>query len=52
MIFDMIHKPDFDNQERSSEILSERLRKLRAWQGGRNTNARHITLYRTICYNR
>ena len=39
MIFDMIHKPDFDNQK-GTEILSERLRKLRAWQGGRRTNAR------------
>ena len=39
MIFDMIHKPDFDNQK-GTEILSERLRKLRAWQGGRRTNSR------------
>ena len=39
MVFDMIHKPEFDNQK-GTEILSERLRKLRAWQGGRRTNAR------------
>ena len=39
MVFDMIHKPEFDNQK-GTEILSERLRKLRAWQGGRRTNAK------------
>lgn len=30
MIFDMIHKPDFDNKK-GTEILSERLAKLRGW---------------------
>jgi len=35
MIFDMIHKPDFENQK-SKEILSERLAKLRGWLNGRN----------------
>ena len=30
MIFDMIHKPDFDNKN-GTEILSERLAKLRGW---------------------
>ena len=30
MIFDMIHKPEFDNQK-GNEILSERLSKLRGW---------------------
>ena len=39
MIFDMIHKPEFDNQK-GTEILSERLAKLRAWQGGRRTDAK------------
>jgi len=39
MIFDMIHKPEFDNQK-GTEILSERLAKLRAWQGGRRTNSK------------
>ena len=42
MIFDMIHKPDFDNQK-GTEILSERLAKLRAWQGGRRTNAKILS---------
>ena len=32
MIFDMIHKPDFD-KNKSEEILSERLHKLRSWIG-------------------
>ena len=32
MIFDMIHKPDFD-KNKSTEILSERLHKLRSWIG-------------------
>jgi DNA ligase 1 len=35
MIFDMIHKPDFDKQK-GEEILSERLSKLRGWFNGRN----------------
>ena len=39
MIFDMIHKSEFDNQK-GTEKLSERLAKLRAWQGGRRTNAK------------
>ena len=39
MIFDMIHKPEFDNQK-GTEILSERLAKLRAWQDGRRTDAK------------
>jgi len=39
MIFDMIHKPDFDNQK-GTEKLSDRLAKLRAWQGGRRTDAK------------
>ena len=39
MIFDMIYKPEFDNQK-GTEILSERLAKLRAWQGGRRTDAK------------
>ena len=34
MIFDMIYKPEFDNQK-GSEILSERLSKLRGWLQGR-----------------
>ncbi len=32
MVFDMIHKPDFD-KNKSEEILSERLHKLRSWIG-------------------
>ena len=32
MIFDMIHKPDFD-KNKSTEILSERLHTLRSWIG-------------------
>ena len=39
MIFDMIHKSEFNNQK-GTEKLSERLAKLRAWQGGRRTNAK------------
>ena len=39
MIFDMIHKPEFDNQK-GTEKLSDRLAKLRAWQGGRRTDAK------------
>ena len=35
MIFDMIHKPDFDKQK-GSLVLSERLRTLRGWFNGRN----------------
>ena len=38
MIFDMIHKPDFD-KGKSTEILSERLAKLRAWRSGRFVNS-------------
>ena len=38
MIFDMIYKPDFDNSK-STEILSERLAKLRAWRSGRFVNS-------------
>ena len=38
MIFDMIHKPDFDSGK-STEILSERLSKLRAWRSGRFVNS-------------
>ena len=38
MIFDMIHKPDFDSGK-STEILSERLAKLRAWRSGRFVNS-------------
>ena len=34
MIFDMIYKPEFDNQK-GVEILSERLGKLRGWLQGR-----------------
>ena len=34
MIFDMIHKPDFDNCK-GDEILSERLAKLRGWMNGK-----------------
>ena len=32
VVFDMIHKPDFD-KNKSEEILSERLHKLRSWIG-------------------
>ena len=39
MIFDMIHKSEFDNQK-GTEKLSDRLAKLRAWQGGRRTDAK------------
>ena len=39
MIFDMINKPEFDNQK-GTEKLSDRLAKLRAWQGGRRTDAK------------
>ena len=35
MIFDMIHKPDFDKQK-GDLVLSERLRTLRGWFNGRN----------------
>ena len=38
MIFDMIHKPDFDSGK-STEILSERLAKLRGWRSGRFVNS-------------
>ena len=38
MIFDMIHKPDFDSGK-STEILSERLTKLRGWRSGRFVNS-------------
>ena len=34
MVFDMIHKPDFDNCK-GDEILSERLAKLRGWMNGK-----------------
>jgi len=36
MIFDMIHKPDFDKQK-GDLVLSERLRTLRGWFDGRKT---------------
>jgi len=39
MIFDMIHKSDFDNKE-GCVPLEDRLATLRAWQGGRRTNAK------------
>jgi len=39
MIFDMIHKSEFDNQK-GTEKLSDRLAKLRAWQGGRHTDVK------------
>ncbi len=39
MIFDMIHKSDFDNKE-GCVPLEDRLSTLRAWQGGRRTNAK------------
>jgi len=35
MVFDMIHKPDFDKQK-GDLVLSERLRTLRGWFNGRN----------------
>ena len=37
MIFDMIHKPEFD-AGKGDTPLTERLRTLRAWQGGRFTD--------------
>jgi DNA ligase-1 len=39
MIFDMIHKPEFDNKK-GDTLLSERLLILRSWQGGRRANGK------------
>ena len=39
MIFDMIHKSDFDGKE-GYMLLEDRLATLRAWQGGRRTDAK------------
>ena len=39
MIFDMIHKPEFDNKK-GDTLLSERLLILRSWQGGRRSDAK------------
>ena len=52
MIFDMIYKPEFDNQK-GSEILSERLSKLRGWLQGRfiNPNILRYTEQFTITDN-
>ncbi len=41
MIFDMIHKSEFDNGKGNTP-LTERLRTLRAWQGGRFTCAKTL----------
>ena len=37
VVFDMIHKPDFDNNK-GNEILSERLHTLRSWYNGSTVN--------------
>ena len=37
VVFDMIHKPDFDNNK-GNEILSERLHVLRSWYNGSTVN--------------
>lgn len=41
MIFDMVHKSEFDNGKGNTP-LTERLRTLRAWQGGRFTCAKTL----------
>ena len=52
MIFDMIYKPEFDNQK-GNETLSERLSKLRGWLQGRfiNPNILRYTEQFTITDN-
>jgi hypothetical protein len=43
MMFDMLHKPDFEN-EKSTEILSDRLHTLRSWLGESRPIMKHYDI--------